>query len=217
MLYVTICAGSACSDVTICAGSAGSAHRLRRVTDFDPGTPPEGADDHTFAAWAASAAGDLLVQVRQDGLTGKELKDAGDLASHDLLMELIAEHRPGRRRALRGGQGRQGPARPRAGSGSSTRSTAPASSPSRRATTGPSTSRSGRTASWSPVPWPSPVSGSRLAPAFCRYPFRGRFKSIRRERRRHLDSTAAGSTVPLAVLTQRRFSAFSSASMAQSG
>jgi len=64
------------------------------VTDFDPGAPPEGADDHTFAAWAASAAGDLLVQVRQDGLTGKELKDAGDLASHDLLMELMARHRP---------------------------------------------------------------------------------------------------------------------------
>jgi fructose-1,6-bisphosphatase/inositol monophosphatase family enzyme len=64
------------------------------VTDFDPGTPPEGADDHTFAAWAASTAGKLLVQVRQEGLTGKELKDAGDLASHDLLMELLAKHRP---------------------------------------------------------------------------------------------------------------------------
>jgi len=64
------------------------------VTDFDPGTPPEGADDHAFAAWAASVAGDLLVQVRQEGLTGSELKDAGDLASHDLLMELMARHRP---------------------------------------------------------------------------------------------------------------------------
>ena len=64
------------------------------MTDFDPGTPPEGADDHAFAAWAASVAGDLLVQVRQEGLTGSELKDAGDLASHDLLMELLAKHRP---------------------------------------------------------------------------------------------------------------------------
>lgn len=65
------------------------------MTDFDPGSPPEGADDHTFAAWAATVAGDLLVRVRAEGLEGKELKDAGDLASHDLLMGLMAKHRPG--------------------------------------------------------------------------------------------------------------------------
>ncbi|MGI9158084.1 MAG: 3'(2'),5'-bisphosphate nucleotidase CysQ [Marmoricola sp.] len=65
------------------------------MTDFDPGSPPEGADDHTFAAWAATVAGDLLVGVRQEGLEGKELKDAGDLASHELLTGLMAEHRPG--------------------------------------------------------------------------------------------------------------------------
>jgi 3'(2'), 5'-bisphosphate nucleotidase len=66
------------------------------VSDFDPGQPPAEArtDDHAFAAWAATVAGDLLLQVRQQGLTGKELKDAGDLASHELLMELIAGHRP---------------------------------------------------------------------------------------------------------------------------
>jgi 3'(2'), 5'-bisphosphate nucleotidase len=66
------------------------------VTDFDPGTPPASAreDDHAFAAWAAKVAGDLLVQVRGEGLEGKELKDAGDLASHELLMRLLAEHRP---------------------------------------------------------------------------------------------------------------------------
>jgi 3'(2'), 5'-bisphosphate nucleotidase len=64
------------------------------VTLFDPGPPPADADDHEFAAWAASAAGDLLLQVREQGLTGRELKDAGDLASHELLMRLLAEHRP---------------------------------------------------------------------------------------------------------------------------
>lgn len=66
------------------------------MTDFDPGTAPEqtASDDHAFAAWAATVAGDLLVQVRESGLEGKELKDAGDLASHELLMRIIAEHRP---------------------------------------------------------------------------------------------------------------------------
>jgi len=52
------------------------------------------ADDHSFAAWAATVAGDLLLEVRGQGLAGKELKDAGDLASHELLMRLLAEHRP---------------------------------------------------------------------------------------------------------------------------
>ncbi|HNO39537.1 MAG TPA: 3'(2'),5'-bisphosphate nucleotidase CysQ [Marmoricola sp.] len=51
-------------------------------------------DDHSFAAWAAEQAGALLLDVRQQGLTGKELKDAGDLASHELLMNLLATHRP---------------------------------------------------------------------------------------------------------------------------
>jgi 3'(2'), 5'-bisphosphate nucleotidase len=66
------------------------------VTDFDPGTPPADAltDDHLFAAWAATAAGDLLLQVRGSGLEGKALKDAGDLASHELLMKIFAEHKP---------------------------------------------------------------------------------------------------------------------------
>jgi 3'(2'), 5'-bisphosphate nucleotidase len=66
------------------------------VSDFDPGhSPAEAAtDDHAFAAWAATVAGDLLLQVRGQGLQGQELKDAGDLASHELLMKLIAEHRP---------------------------------------------------------------------------------------------------------------------------
>jgi 3'(2'), 5'-bisphosphate nucleotidase len=52
------------------------------------------SDDHAFAAWAATVAGDLLTEVRGQGLEGKELKDAGDLAAHDLLMALCAAHRP---------------------------------------------------------------------------------------------------------------------------
>ena len=63
---------------------------------FDPGTPPAEAlaDDHLFAAWAATAAGELLLQVRGSGLEGKALKDAGDLASHELLMKIFAERMP---------------------------------------------------------------------------------------------------------------------------
>jgi 3'(2'), 5'-bisphosphate nucleotidase len=66
------------------------------VTDFDPGTPPAEAleNDHLFAAWTATVAGTLLLQVRESGLEGKELKDAGDLASHELLMGLFAQYKP---------------------------------------------------------------------------------------------------------------------------
>jgi 3'(2'), 5'-bisphosphate nucleotidase len=66
------------------------------VTEFDPGTPPAEAlaDDHLFAAWAATAAGEMLLQVRGSGLEGKALKDAGDLATHELLMKIFAEHQP---------------------------------------------------------------------------------------------------------------------------
>src|SRR4051794_27496941 len=63
-----------------------------------PGTPEPTAaavtDDHAFAAWAATVAGELLTAVRQEGLEGKALKDAGDRAAHELLMELCARHRP---------------------------------------------------------------------------------------------------------------------------
>ncbi|GCD91360.1 3'(2'),5'-bisphosphate nucleotidase CysQ [Nocardioides sp. LS1] len=64
---------------------------------FDPGTPPAAAatDDHVLATWLAEAAGRRLLEVRTEGLEGKELKDAGDAAAHDLLMALLAEHRPG--------------------------------------------------------------------------------------------------------------------------
>jgi len=62
---------------------------------FDPGTPPRDADDHVLAGWLAETAGRRLLEVRDEGLEGRALKDAGDRAAHELLMELLAEHRPG--------------------------------------------------------------------------------------------------------------------------
>ena len=51
-------------------------------------------DDHAFAVWAAEQAGARLLQVRAEGLEGKELKDAGDAAAQATLAELLARHRP---------------------------------------------------------------------------------------------------------------------------
>ncbi len=51
-------------------------------------------DDHRLAADLATRTGEVLLEVRQQGLEGRELKDAGDMAAHELLMELLAEHRP---------------------------------------------------------------------------------------------------------------------------
>jgi 3'(2'), 5'-bisphosphate nucleotidase len=63
---------------------------------FEPGTPPAAAatDDHVLAAWLATVAGERLLEVRGEGLEGRELKDAGDLAAHHLLMGLLGVHRP---------------------------------------------------------------------------------------------------------------------------
>ena len=63
---------------------------------FEPGTPaPEVvADDHQFAAWLAEEAGRRLLEVRGEGLEGRELKDAGDLAAQELLDRVLTEHRP---------------------------------------------------------------------------------------------------------------------------
>ncbi len=72
--------------------------RVARVSGvtFEPGTPPAEAatDDHALATWLATVAGERLLEVRAEGLEGKELKDAGDRAAHELLMRLLAEHRP---------------------------------------------------------------------------------------------------------------------------
>ncbi len=56
---------------------------------------PASLDDHALADWLATTAGHRLLEVRQEGLEGRELKDAGDRAAHELLMELLAAHRPG--------------------------------------------------------------------------------------------------------------------------
>jgi 3'(2'), 5'-bisphosphate nucleotidase len=51
-------------------------------------------DDHVLAAWLATVAGERLLEVRAEGLEGRELKDAGDRAAQELLARLLAEHRP---------------------------------------------------------------------------------------------------------------------------
>jgi 3'(2'), 5'-bisphosphate nucleotidase len=58
--------------------------------------PPAGTetDDHLLARWAATAAGQALTDLRGQGLQGRDLKDAGDRAAHELLTRLLAEHRP---------------------------------------------------------------------------------------------------------------------------
>lgn len=62
---------------------------------LDRRVPPARAveDDQAFADWAATVAGELLLEVRSGGLAGKELKDAGDRAAHGLFADLLAEHR----------------------------------------------------------------------------------------------------------------------------
>ena len=61
------------------------------MTDNDR---PLDHDDHALAAWLASTAGQRLLEVREGGLVGRELKDAGDRAAHELLVALLAQHRP---------------------------------------------------------------------------------------------------------------------------
>jgi 3'(2'), 5'-bisphosphate nucleotidase len=55
---------------------------------------PSDLDDHALAAWLADAAGERLLEVRRQGLAGRELKDAGDRAAQDVLAHLLAQHRP---------------------------------------------------------------------------------------------------------------------------
>lgn len=51
-------------------------------------------DDHALATWLATVAGERLLEVRGEGLEGRELKDAGDRAAQEVLAGLLAEHRP---------------------------------------------------------------------------------------------------------------------------
>ena len=64
------------------------------TTNHGDRTPPPGADDHVLAEWLATVAGERLLEVRAEGLEGRELKDAGDQAAHELLMKLLSTHRP---------------------------------------------------------------------------------------------------------------------------
>jgi 3'(2'), 5'-bisphosphate nucleotidase len=59
-----------------------------------PQTDPAALDDHALAAWLADAAGERLLAVRGEGLTGRDLKDAGDRAAQEVLSRLLAETRP---------------------------------------------------------------------------------------------------------------------------
>ncbi len=59
-----------------------------------PQTHSAPIDDHALATWLATVAGERLLEVREGRLEGKALKDAGDQAAHNLLMELLAQHRP---------------------------------------------------------------------------------------------------------------------------
>ena len=70
---------------------------MSAVSDFEPSAPvPSDAatNDHALAAWLATVAGERLLQVRAEGLEGKELKNAGDQAAQAVLAELLAVHRP---------------------------------------------------------------------------------------------------------------------------
>jgi 3'(2'), 5'-bisphosphate nucleotidase len=69
---------------------------VMRLAPFDPGPPPSDVseNDHAFAHWAATSAGRLLLQVRESDLEGSALKDAGDRAAHELLMDLMGTYRP---------------------------------------------------------------------------------------------------------------------------
>jgi len=61
------------------------------VTEFPAAAA---TDDHVLAVWLAEQAGARLLEVRTQGLEGKELKDAGDRAAQEVLASLLAEHRP---------------------------------------------------------------------------------------------------------------------------
>ncbi len=56
--------------------------------------PSDPTDDHALATWLATVAGGRLLEVRAEGLEGRELKDAGDRIAHELLVRMLAEHRP---------------------------------------------------------------------------------------------------------------------------
>lgn len=60
---------------------------------------PVTQQDHQLAEQLAVDVGELLVTLRAqldfDGVSGKELKDAGDMAAHELIMDFLQAHRAG--------------------------------------------------------------------------------------------------------------------------
>lgn len=62
--------------------------------DLPVPSPGVAGDDHRLSAWAATIAGERLEALRSQGLVGGELKDAGDALGHQILMQLLATHRP---------------------------------------------------------------------------------------------------------------------------
>lgn len=65
------------------------------MTDLPTQPSTAATDDHALAGWLATATGELLLQVRESGPSGQELKDTGDATAHDLLTSLLAALRPG--------------------------------------------------------------------------------------------------------------------------
>jgi len=59
---------------------------------YAPGTPPADAatDDHVLATWLATVAGERLLEVRGEGLEGRELPFQVDHAA-DAVETLITE------------------------------------------------------------------------------------------------------------------------------
>lgn len=51
-------------------------------------------DDHALCRLLADEAGAALLRIRESGLVGRDLKDAGDLAAHDLIVSRLAVLRP---------------------------------------------------------------------------------------------------------------------------
>ena len=105
------------------------------------------AADHQLAAELAEQSAALLRALRASGIDDPDvLRKQGDRRSHELIVTELAARRPAD--AVLSEEGTASPERlTAAGSGSSTRWTARASSASRTARTGPSTSPSSSTAS----------------------------------------------------------------------
>ncbi len=53
------------------------------------------SEDERLAASIAAQAGDLLVSLRQSGLSGRELGDSGDAEANSLIIGQISANRPG--------------------------------------------------------------------------------------------------------------------------